>query len=57
MGDSEGDPTVCPRQHRLGPGVVDEDLDGRLAQPAATQEVVDLHLQEEGGAWRRRITG
>lgn len=53
-GDSEGDPAVLPRQHRLGPAVVDKDLDGRLAQPAAAQEVVDLHLQEEGGAWRKR---
>lgn len=50
VGDPQGDLAVLPRQRRLGPTVVDEDLHRRLAQPAAAQEVVDLHLQEEGGA-------
>lgn len=54
MGDSEGDLAVHPSQHRLGPAVVDEDLHRGLAQPTAAQEVVHLHLEEEGGPWRRR---
>lgn len=44
VGDSEGHLAVLPRQHRQGPAVVDKDLHRRLAQPAAAQEVIELHL-------------